>query len=370
MIRVLHYGLSSNRGGIETYLDKVWTQINRNEFLFDFIEGKDNNEVCYKEKFTKMGSKFYPITSRKESIFRNRKELDELFRNGDFDIFHCHLNTLSYIEPINAAIRNNVPVILHSRSGNTKGSHITKTLHFLNARIIRNKVMTKLAVSNYAGDWLFGRKSDYLVINNGVDVAKFAFSKKDRIRIRSELNLESKFVIGNVGALNIAKNQTLLLDIFYEILKIKANSELLIVGDGNLREKLEKKANLLGVINSVRFLGNRSDISSLLSAMDVLVMPSLYEGFPNAVLEAQTSGLPCFLSDSITNQVKILDSCQYLSLHQSPIEWANVILGKIGEDIERESASQIVYDYGFSVDREIEIIEKIYKSIFEYKVKL
>lgn len=363
MIRVLHYGISQNRGGIETYLYKLWSNIDHSKFHFDFIDTNLDNP-CFYDEFNKLGSNFYKITHRNISLIKNRRDLQELFERESFDIFHCHLNTLSYIEPIRTALKYGCKVIVHSRSAGTSNSIITNSLHHFHSLILPRDKIKMVAVSDLAGKWLFGKAANFQTINNGIDIERFQFSIKNRRKLRNELNLKDKFVVGNVGAFLYAKNHKFILKVFYELLKQKPEAVLVLIGTGPMKEDVVNYANEMGIKDNVLFLGRRSDIPALLSAMDFFLFPSLYEGFPNAVLEAQTSGLPSLISDTITNEVEVARNCQRLSLNLSPKEWANNIINLEPYEDRRLGSNQ-VKSAGFSMQEEIKKVESMYENLLD-----
>lgn len=361
MIRVLHYGLGSNLGGIETYLYKLYKNIDTTKVRFDFLTTKDE-DVYFKNEFTEMGSRFYPITSRSENPIKNRKELKELFLREKFDIIHCHMNSLSYSAPIFIGVKTNNNIIVHSRNAQAPKSVVTRILHNVNSIFLPKKQIEMLSVSDFAGQWMFGEKADFTVINNGVDIGRFKYNESSRRKIRSELDLDNKFCVIHVGAFRTQKNHMFLLETFRYILKFKRNSRLLLVGAGNLSSEIESKANELGIRDKIIIVGNRSDVPDLLSGADAFLFPSFYEGFPNAVLEAQTSGLPCLISDTITKEVLINSNCSNLSLNKSPREWAGKLLSLSSYE-NRLTGADTVKEKGFSVEAEVKKIEKLYSQI-------
>lgn len=361
MLKILHYGLSSNLGGIETYLHKLWTHIDRSVFHFDFIDTNIGNPCLYDE-FVEMGSNFYKVVPRKQSMLNNKKEMEEVFSRRSFDILHCHLNTLSYVEPINAALRHGCKVILHSRNTGSPKSLITKLLHHIHFCTLPKDKITMLAVSDLAGEWLFGKNVKFQTINNGVDINKFKFSQEKRERKRKELNIENNYVVGNVGAFLYPKNHKFLIKIFYELIKTKPESLLLLVGTGPLEQQISNMVDEFGLKQKVLFLGRRTDIPELFCAMDCLLFPSLYEGFPNSVLEAQTSGVPCLISNIITNEIVIAENCMRLPLNLSAEQWATKLL-EIKNHQDRAVGSEIVKNLGYSVEEEVKKIESIYLKL-------
>ncbi|MFP4698139.1 MAG: glycosyltransferase [Eubacteriales bacterium] len=361
MIRILHYGLSSNLGGIETYLYKLYSSIDRNKFEFDFLV-TGNKKPCWYDEFTSMGSKFFHVTSRSRNPLRNRMEISKILKNKNFDIVHCHLNSLSYTVPVHLALKHDYPVIVHSRNAGILKSKISRSLHKMNGIFLPQHRINMLAVSNVAGTWMFGKNAKFKVINNGLNVENYKYNSVARDKIREEFGLKQEKVIVHVGAMREQKNHMFLLEVFVKVLEKKSNTRLLLVGDGDLKEQILKKIDELKIKNHVIITGNRKDVPDILSASDVLLFPSFYEGFPNAVLEAQASGLPCLISDVITNEVKVNNNCLSLSLKKSSTEWAEQLLLLQNFD-ERSMGAYNVTASGLSVEGEIGKIEKTYRDI-------
>lgn len=361
MIKVVHYGLSNRLGGIETYLYKLSQHIDRSQFEFSFIwEGNDT--PCFYNELKEMGFLFIHICSRRESYIKNRADLENVFRDGAYDVLHCHLNTLSYVEPIKAALRYKCKVILHSRNGSADQTRFyTMWLHKLHFRWIGNQDIVRLAVSDVAARWLFGEKKS-IVINNGIDTGRFRFHIQEREKIRTELGIGDKTVYGHVGSFSLQKNHMLLLEIFAEIVKKEKKSYLLLLGDGVQRLNIEKKISELKLTAYVGMLGNQLSIERYLWAMDVFLFPSKFEGFPNAVLEAQTAGLPCVIADTITREVVLLETTVLKKLEDNVEEWARTALCMKNTQNNRSSCADKIEDTGFSVISETRKIEKIYRD--------
>lgn len=362
MIRILHYGLSSHLGGIETYLYKLYTHIDKEKFHFDFLT-IGSKEVCFYNEFISMGSQFYNIAPRSENPWKNRKDLKDILTRENFDIVHCHMNTLTYTAPISLGLRNKTPVIVHSRNAQPPNILKAKILHDINSLFLPKGKLRMLAVSDLAGEWMFGKDADFTVINNGIDINRFKFNKESREKIRKELGIDDKqFCVIHVGAFRTQKNHMFLLETFKNILKNKPNSKLILVGTGRLFSEIESRAKELHILDNIIMVGRRADIPDLLSASDAFLFPSLFEGFPNAVLEAQASGLPCLISDTITKEVLINSNCYNFSLDKEPREWANKLLSIPGYE-DRMKGSKNINKQGFSVEDEVKKIEKIYMNL-------
>lgn len=360
MIRVLHYGLSTNTGGIESYLLDLTRTIDRTRFHFGFTHVRDGLP-CYRDELASLGAEFFPVTPRRTSPRRNRSDLDDLFRRERFDILHCHLNTLSYIEPIRAALRHDCRVLIHSHNSGAKRSLVTNALHWFHFVTLPRKRVRMIAVSRLAGEWLFGKSADFTVINNGIDVDKFRFNEQARQELREQLNIEDRLVVGSVAAFLPAKNHSFLLRVFQSVLQHRPDAVLLLVGGGPLESDVRKLTVELGIAESVRFLGRRGDVPALLSAMDVLLLPSLFEGFPLAVMEAQAAGLPCLLSDAITDEVVVSEHCQRLPLSWTPEAWAERLLEAGPAD--RDAAGDRLAGSRHSLDGSVRAIEELYEGL-------
>lgn len=374
-IKVLHFGLSLNRGGIETYLHKISSNIDKNKFSFSFINST-SSVPCFYEELSEMGCEFYSITPRRNSFRKNKKDIKELFKDHEFDILHFHVNTLSYIEPVIVALESGVKVVIHSRNAGAAGSNITQFLHRINKVRIRRlgKKITRIAVSQLAGEWLFGKNEKFSVYNNGIDLDDFRFSSKVRLSLRNELNIDnSTFLLGNVGAFVPAKNQGFAVNVLKRVIDSGRDAKLLLIGEGDLKRKVMDLVEELKLTDKVIFLGKREDMPNILSALDIFLFPSFYEGFPNAVLEAQACGLPCLLSDKITQEV-IVDkaNCSRLSIDDNNYdEWVRSILLFLEEKSydfslvysERGKAWERLKKAGFSTNEELIRLERLYKKV-------
>jgi len=362
-MRILQFGLSSSLGGIETYLLKFTTHLNKGEYRIDFLVIDDGKEPVFKKELIELGSNFYSVASRRNSWIQNIKDLNKLFMEENFDIVHCHMNSLSYITPIIIALKHRKKVIVHSHNGSFSTSFLSKAIHNVNFHRLPRKKVKLLAVSDVAGSWMFGEKSKYTVINNGIDLNKFKFSDIERKKVREELNInDDATVVLHVGAFRKQKNHSFLIDIFKEIALMKSGVKLLLVGEGELEGDIKKKVVDLKITDKVIFLGIRKNIKNFLSAADYFLFPSLFEGFPIALVEAQASGLTCIISDSITDEVVEEQMTEAVSLEKSAKYWAQKLLNKkfFGERLE---AKQLLEDMELSVESEINTLKAIYDEL-------
>ena len=183
----------------------------------------------------------------------------------------------------------------------------------------------QLACSKEAGEWLFGN-TQFIVLNNGIDVSKYVFNQNIREEYRKILGFSDELVLGHVGRFSNQKNHNFLIDIFYEIIKINKKSKLILIGTGELENEIKEKVESLSLKEKVIFLGARADVNKIMQAMDVFILPSLFEGLPVVGVEAQASGLPCIISDTVSKDVKITDSVLQISLSLPPEEWGKKLI--------------------------------------------
>ena len=358
-IKVLHVGLDTHLGGIETYLLKISSIIDRSRFQFDFL-AYDNYKPCFYDELSSLGCRFHFVTSRRKNWTKNRSDLKNLFAKEHFDIVHCHLNSLTYITPALEGLKSGSNVIIHSRNGGASSGSSSRILGSINRFRMPWDKVTRAAVSDLAGKWMFGDR-DFIVLNNGLDTSKYCFSEKDRLATRNALGLVEKTeVVLNVGALRPQKNHSFLIDVFDAYHQKHDNSVLVLVGEGELESEIRKKVNDLGLGEAVIFAGKRNDISAVLSASDKFLFPSLYEGFPNALIEAETCGLACVASDTITQQA-CLENCHMVSLKAPVSEWVTAL--EMPPVVDRKECAEMVEKAGFGIREEILRLENLYESI-------
>ncbi|MBS5884529.1 glycosyltransferase [Clostridium sp.] len=363
MHRVLHFGICSSLGGIETYLLKVAKNFDRKKYKFDFLV-IGNKNPCFFNELKDFRCDFFFVESRKKNYFKYIYELNKLFKNEKFDIVHCHLNSLKNISVVLVALKYGNKVIVHSRNGGGDFNLVEKMVNKINYYRLPKRKVKLLAVSNIAGKWMYGDNTDFTVINNSIDIKKYKFQNDKRNEIRKQYGLEGKKVIIHTGAFRKQKNHSLLIDIFNEVLKIDSNYKLVLIGQGPLKYEIENKIKSYGIKEKVVFLGARNDISELLSAADIYLFPSFFEGFPNALIEAEASGLTCLVSDVITKEVIIPNLCESFSLKRSAKEWAKKLISmEINND--RNYGINYLKNNNLDIDHEMMKLDSIYKEVIE-----
>lgn len=355
-IRILQILSSLNQGsGILQVILNWHKNIDRNKIQFDYLYFIEMPVNC-KNEIENLGGKCYKIpypSFLKPWIFI--KAVKDFFKTHKYSTIHSHVLHLSFFFYPIAKFYRVKNIIQHSHA--TKWSD--KFLNGLRNRFLfffaRPFISKKLACSDLAGKFLF--KKNYTVINNGIDIEKFKFNQEVRDKIRKELNIENKFVIGHVGRFSHEKNHDFIIDIFNEIYKQDKNCVLLLIGDGTLKEEIERKVNNFNLSNNVIFTGIKINVNEYYQAMDIFILPSFQEAFPVVALEAQTSGLPCLSSNCMTDKMIICNSKQ-LSLSLSAKQWADEISKY--KDFIRKDETIIVKEKGFYIKEIVEQIKQLY----------
>lgn len=354
MKRILHSLDNLEIGGIQSFIMNIYRQIDRNSYQFDFLI-HHSCETGFEDEIKKLGGKIYVLPSRHEGLLKNKRALKIFFaKHKEYDVVHMHESSLSYIEPLIAAKKAGIRKrIIHSHSTTQKGNPLHMILHKFNQKRIYSIATDVFACSDKAAKWLIGKKNyelnRYQFIPNGIDPEKYYFSEKYRREIRNEFNvMPDTSVYGLIGRLTWQKNHKFLLDIFYMIRKLEPNTCLFIVGDGNIKEQLVKKANSLGIFKNIVFTGARKDVEKFYSAFDAFIMPSVNEGLPVTLVEAQAASLPCIVSDNITKDVDISDFIKYVSLKKSSETWAKECI-KFRSEHTRKVEKDLFDDSPFNV---------------------
>ncbi|WP_051604848.1 glycosyltransferase family 1 protein [Lachnobacterium bovis] len=324
MVRVLHVINGLGSGGAEKIIMDWYKNIDTNQVQFDFLIR--SSECIYAEEIEKMGGHIYFTSPFPRRIIKNYFETRKIFKENKFDVVHVHANALLYMRGIIEAKKNNVPIrIMHSHNTRSRRK-IYKLLHIINRHRLKKYANVFFACSTEAGKWMYG-KQKFQVINNGIRKKEFEFSAKKRKESRGKINAKNNLVIGHVGRFMPAKNHFFLLEIFNKILEKKDNAKLVLVGEGGkLEYEVKNQVLKKGLTDNVIFWGFTNDVGYVEQAMDVFVFPSIYEGNPIALIEAQFEGLPCVASDSITKESQISENIQYCSLNKTAEEWADEII--------------------------------------------
>ena len=368
-IKVLQYTERWGTGGIEAFIMNLYRNIDVKKVEMDILTSQNESDI-YDEEIKKYnGNKISTLeelySSPIKRMINNLKVFRKKIKNLDYDCIHLNIgNGVSLIYAYLAKKEGIKRIIVHSHNtGIKKENYGLKILgHKICKKIFSGYATDYIACSDKAAEWLYPKKyqNKVVIINNGIDTKKYKFDNKKREQLRKELEIENKLVIGNIGRFTEQKNHIFLIDVFYEICKKNNNSILLLVGEGELEEKIREKVNKLNIGKNVIFFGTTNDVPTVLSAMDIFVLPSLYEGNPVVGIEAQASGLKCFFSDSITKQAKVTSNVCYVPLESKCEEWGKQILECNINIDNRDKCAEMVKTSGFDIKDVAEKMEKIY----------
>lgn len=364
-VRVLNLFTIMDRGGAETMVMNYYRHIDRTKVQFDFLVHRQQRGA-YDDEIEALGGRIYRMCPvYPQNFARYKRDLRGFFQaHSEYKIIHSHMSELGYFA-FREAERQGVPVRI---------CHAHNAPHGFDAKMFirtyfKKRMMPYLThlfmCGEESGKWLYGEKnkSRFIMLNNAIDAAVYSFDASKREEMRRQLGLTGELVIGHVGRFNPQKNHPFLLDIFAALLKKEPNAVLLLVGGGADMPKIQAKAQELGIAERVRFLGVRSDVADLMQAMDVFVFPSLYEGLPVTMVEAQASGLPCIISDKVPPECILTDGLvNIMPLSANPETWAEKILSM--RAVPRTDRREEIAAHGFDISTEAVKLQEFYiKSV-------
>lgn len=371
-IRILQVFTIMNRGGAESMIMNYYRELDKTKIQFDFLVHRQE-KAAFDDEIESMGGKIYSVKAinpiKPESYYN---ELRAFFNeHPEYKIVHSHLNTFSCFV-LKIAKEFNIPCrIAHAHIAiekvrlfsilTSKSNFIEGVKNFMKLRLKKkiHKYPTHyFSCGDKAGEWLFGKDVEFYTMNNAIDTDKFLINNRIRSKYRTEFNVGDNWVFGHIGRFNTQKNHLFLLQIFSEVIKIKENARLFLIGDGNLRKEIELEINRLNLGDQVTLLGVRSDVPDLFQMFDVFVFPSLYEGLPVTLIEAQASGLQIFASNTITDEVILTDDVTFIALNKSPQKWAEEIIKSYGTS-KANNRSKIV-DGNYDIVSNTRAIEQFY----------
>lgn len=364
-LRVLQVGMTRNLGGIETYLIEQFRHLDKSKIDYDFVNITGEYSICYEDEILASGSKIFKVVSRhKNPLLHYWQWFNILLQNkGVYDVIVLNTNSLEYVFPLVLGKVFGIPVrVIHSHNSGfeNKQGLARRLLVGMNKKLLAWSANLSFACSQFAGKWMF-QDNPYHVIYNAIDIHKYDANSIVREETREALGLHTELTLLHVGRFSYQKNHSFLLDIFKEVHAIQPDSVLLLVGDtteeSEFLTEVKHKIKDYGLDNSVRLLGRRDDVNKIMQAADVLVMPSFFEGLTVVGIEAQASDLPLLLSDTVTKELGLLPSTQFISLEAGPTVWAEAVLNS--KQHNRQSRYEELKAAGYDIENETERVEKL-----------
>ncbi|MGH4140379.1 glycosyltransferase family 1 protein [Clostridium sp.] len=348
--------------GITNVILNYYRAMDKADMQIDFVIPNYISDDL-KAELESFGSNIFKISNRTKYPISYISKLTKLVREKNYNIVHAHGNSCTLALEMYSAKKGNAKVrIAHSHNTKTK----YRIVHKLLRRIFDASYTQAFACGQKAGEWLYNGKK-FEIINNGIDINKYKYNAEIRQKYRNKYNLNGKKVIGHIGYFCYQKNHEYLIDIFAELFKLDKNYRLILIGDGELRVNIENKIKKLGLYDWVVFTGKTLDVPQFMQAMDMIVMPSRFEGLPLTLVEAQSACLQCFVSDSVSKEVEITDLVQFIALEKSPKEWANQINNSI--PVNRGEIASVIYnkivDEGFNITDNAKIMKALYNQYIE-----
>lgn len=364
-LRVLQVGMTRNLGGIETYLIEQFRHLDKSKIDYDFVNITGEYSICYEDEILASGSKIFKVVSRhKNPLLHYWQWFNILLQNkGVYDVIVLNTNSLEYVFPLVLGKIFGIPVrVIHSHNSGfeNKQGLARRLLVGMNKKLLAWSANLRFACSQFAGQWMF-KDNPYYVIYNAIDIHKYDADLLVREETRNALGLHTELTLLHVGRFSYQKNHSFLLDIFKEVHRIQPDSVLLLVGDtteeSEFLTEVKRKIKAYGLENVVRLLGRRDDVNKIMQAADVLVMPSFFEGLTVVGIEAQASDLPLLLSDTVTKELGLLPSTQFISLEAGPTAWAEAIVNS--KQHNRQSRYEELKAAGYDIGNETERVEKL-----------
>ena len=365
-VRVLNVLGTTNLGGAESRVMELYRAMDKKKVQFDFLVHTDK-EGQYDAEIQQLGGRIYHVPRfRVINYLSYRKALRRFFgEHREFVAVQGHMTSTAAIYlPI--AKKAGIPMtIAHARSAG-----VDRGLKGFVTRILRSSLKYKadycFACSAEAAEAVYGRNwieaGKVRTIPNAIDVQRFAFQEEMRQRVRKELGLDHNFVIGHIGRFSFMKNHNYLIDIFVQLCKIRDDAALVLIGEGELKQKIQERVNQLGLAGRVRFLGNSFDVERYYQAFDYFVFPSLFEGLPVSVVEAQASGLRCLVSDKVTKEAALTELVTYKSIEESAASWASEVMRNSKKALVREDMRAAIAEKDFDVQKLAAEMEVFYMS--------
>lgn len=369
-IRILQVFTTLNRGGAEVNMMNYLRNMDCSKFQMDFLLHR-SERGAFEEEVKEYGCQVFHVPALHPlKLNAYRKEVQSFFQeHSDYDIVHGQTSEIGAII-YEEAEKQKIPVIIAHAHLAKMNWDVKSPFRLVWRRLTRQFADTYFTCSQDAAVWLFGKKGAKRAwqMNNAIDTEIFRYNPAVRENIRRQLDLKTELCFLCVARFQKQKNHLFLLDVFSQIIKLQPDTKLFLVGDGELQSAIEMKIDDLNLQNSVLLLGLRSDVNVLMQAMDVFLMPSLFEGLPVSLVEAQASGLHCVISDTISEESILIDDLvRMISLKDSPKKWAEEIIAF--SDYERKDTSPLILEKGYDIRENAKRLEQKYVELLQQASK-
>lgn len=357
---------STSMGGAQMFVLNLLKNLNLSRYKIDFAVNFEERKGGIGDELKDLGCNIYYLPYFKVYNYLSFvKAWRRFLQLHHYDIVHGHSTNSASIY-LRIAKDMGCVTIAHCHSAGFRGGRLQQLLKRYFAKGIRHSADYLYACSEIAAEHLYGKEyrrfENYHNIPNAINADKYRYNDIIAKRIRNELNIgENVFLCGHVGSFTSPKNHDFLIDIFKEVVSVRPDARLLCCGAGPLMPQVKDKAKSLGLQDKIIFTGNVKNCNEYMMAMDVLIFPSLFEGFPVTVIEAEATGLPVVMSDVITSEVDITDCVHRLSLSDSPEKWAQVI--SISESKNRDNYNNLIANSKYNMPTSVKLIDSLYKNM-------
>lgn len=315
-------------------LMKLYSALNRDSFSFDFMAVASDAPYYYEQEIADKGGRIFKVPKRSRSLIGHYISIYKLLKDSDFDVIHFHTGNAffcaSEVFAARSAGKKHIVVYCHSTSdwriSGNKQKLSYKMLSGLARIYMSHAVSVRAACSRPAAEWMFGGCNGVSIFPLPVDCNAYKYNAEQRESFRERYGLTGRKIYAHTGRFGDEKNHAFMLEVFKIICGREDNSIMFFIGDGPLRAAVKSRARELGIYDRIIFWGNVNDVYAKLNAADVFLLPSKYEGYPTVVLEAQAAGLPCFVSDSVTDEVCVTELVSMLPLDKGAEYWAERLM--------------------------------------------
>lgn len=358
-VKVFMIGYSSNKGGVESYISNLTNQLDHTKF-----------EIIYSLPIMEIDGKKWVRPQNRHNYLHYKSFWKKFYRENHFDAVYYNTCDVVSIDQLKFA-KAYVPIrIIHSHnSGNQQEigkemSYFHKVSEKKNRKNLHKYATHFFACSKLAGDWMFDGR-DYEIIHNGIDISKYHFDSEKRNKCRKKIGIDDEKLIGCIGRLSPQKNPFFTLDIAAEFIQQDPTAKLVMIGDGKLASELRDKIKEKGLVDKVILTGAVDNVYEWMSAIDCLIMPSLFEGLPFVLVEAQAAGLKCVVSSNVSEEANITGLVEYLNLESGAAKWAETALAAC--TTQRPNVDKELIDAGYSIQTTAETVSKAIETALHKK---